>query len=365
MRVKLGFVCAQGYTRASVRLIFSTPVGAIPGWGDHCVVKLMLPTLRIVRLPSDVTSCQRTRRIRTSGTRCATFGIGYVRQLLLILVALSPCPRLVLADDPVQFHSEVLPLLTDRCFRCHGPDAETREAGLRLDDPQSAFAELDSGATALVRGDLENSELVQRIESDDEDLRMPPPNSGVALTPSQRQLLKRWVAEGAQYQRHWAFVAPSRPPVPNHSDDWIRNEIDQFVTDRLKHEHLQPQPEEETYRLARRVALALTGLPPQWPDVQRLVQSRHPGAFAQYVDGLLGDSTYGERWARVWLDLARYADSAGYAQDPPRTIWKYRDWVIDAVNDNMPFDQFTIEQLAGDLLPNPTESKSGRYGVSS
>lgn len=256
----------------------------------------------------------------------------------------------------VRYQEDILPLLTNRCFRCHGPDAETREAGLRLDDPVSTFGELDSGSFAIVRGDPENSELVDRIYSTDEDLIMPPPNSGNELTDGERELLHRWVAEGAEYEVHWSFALPKQPTVPHHDDTWVRNSIDQFVLDRLITEQLKPQPEAARYRLARRVSLALTGLPPQWSAAEQFATSANPAAYARYVDSLLESATYGERWARVWLDLARYADSAGYAQDPPRTIWKYRDWVINAINDNMLFDQFTVEQLAGDLLPGATEA---------
>ena len=256
----------------------------------------------------------------------------------------------------VRFQTEVLPLLTDRCLRCHGPDADTREAGLRLDEPSSVFSELDSGSVAIVRGNLELSELIRRIESKDEDLQMPPPDSGLALTENERGILKRWVAAGAVYERHWSFVPPKQPNIPQHQDPWIRNSIDQFVLDRLKSARLSPQDEADPYRLARRASLALTGLPPSPDEVDAFVQNAQPDAFERFVDSLLYKSSYGERWARVWLDMARYADSAGYAQDPPRTIWRYRDWVINAFNSNIPFDQFTIEQLAGDLLPNASES---------
>ncbi len=276
-------------------------------------------------------------------------------------------------DEPVGFQVDILPLLSNKCFRCHGPDAETREAGLRLDEPQSAFAELDSGAIAIVPGDVDESELIRRIETDDDDLQMPPHGAGTKLTRPERELLKRWIRDGATYQRHWSFVPPQQPTIPVHADPWVRNSIDAFVLDRLHAVDLRPQPEADPYRLARRAALALIGLPPDWKRVERLTvainastqnldgdrngQAVHDEAYEDYVDALLADPAFGERWARVWLDLARYADSAGYAQDPPRSIWKYRDWVIDAVNNNMPFDEFTLEQLAGDLLPHATESQ--------
>ena len=272
---------------------------------------------------------------------------------LLQFVALSTLPA---TEVTVRFQEDILPLLTNRCFRCHGPDAEARATGLRLDDPEGAYAELDGGSFAIVRGDPEQSEIIRRIDSRDADLQMPPPDSGIELNASERDLLRRWVAEGAVYEEHWSFVAPVLPPLPQHKHPWARNSIDQFVLDRLKTEQLKPQSDANLYRLARRVSLALTGLPPEWSTVERLATSSSPDAYDRYVESLLSDGAYGERWARVWLDLARYADSAGYADDPPRAIWQYRDWVIRAINDNMPFDQFSIEQLAGNLLPDANES---------
>jgi hypothetical protein len=257
----------------------------------------------------------------------------------------------------VQYARDIQPILSGRCFACHGPDAKTRKAGLRLDIPEGATKLLRSGERAVVPGDPKNSALVARIFSSGKD-RMPPKNSHKTLKAAERQLLKRWVEEGAEYQPHWAFIPPKRPALPvTKTAGWARNALDRFVLARLEKEGLAPAPEADRYALARRAALDLTGLPPTLEAVDRFVKDPRPEAYEKYVDGLLASPAYGERWAQVWLDLARYADSNGYADDSPRTIWKYRDWVIDALNANMPFDRFTVEQLAGDLLPKPTQAQ--------
>ncbi len=254
----------------------------------------------------------------------------------------------------VQFARDIQPILASNCFLCHGPDEKVRKAGLRLDVREVALKPTRSGARPIVPGNVNESELITRIFSNDSD-RMPPAKSHKPLKDSEKELLKRWIAEGAEYQKHWAFVAPQRPPLPEVKDaGWTRNAIDHFVLARLDKLGLQPSPEADRYTLARRVALDLTGLPPSLDAVDRFVNDASPLAYEKFVDHLLALPSFGERWAGVWLDLARYADSQGYATDNPRSIWKYRDWVIDAINKNMPFDQFTIEQIAGDLLPNPT-----------
>ena len=273
-----------------------------------------------------------------------------VRLLGWSVAVLSLLSQLPAGESAVNFQQDILPLLTDRCLRCHGPDAETREAGLRLDDPGGAVAELDGGGRAIVPGQPDQSELIERIYSTDEDLRMPPASTGLALSADERQLFRRWIEQGAVYESHWSFVAPVRPAIPALEDTWVRNPIDQFVLRRLRLEGLSPQAPADRHRLARRASLALTGIPPTIDRADAFVADSRPQAYERFVDQLLHSSAYGERWARTWLDLARYADSAGYAQDPPRTIWRYRDWVIDAINRNVAFDQFTIQQLAGDLL---------------
>jgi mono/diheme cytochrome c family protein len=278
--------------------------------------------------------------------------------LIPAAVLAASAPR-VHADPPaagkVQFARDVLPILSTHCFTCHGPDEKTRKAKLRLDLYETATKKLRSGARAVVPGDVKNSELLNRVFSTSDDERMPPVSSKKSLKEAEKQLLKRWIAEGAEYQKHWAFVAPKRPALPPVKNPaWVRNPIDRFVLARLEAEGLKPTAEADRYTLARRVALDLTGLPPTLAAVDKFVSDRSPDAYEKYVDEVLRSPAFGERWAHIWLDLARYADSNGYATDNLRTIWKYRDWVIDAINRNQPFDQFIVEQIAGDLLPNAT-----------
>jgi hypothetical protein len=254
----------------------------------------------------------------------------------------------------VRFNRDIRPVLSDKCFHCHGPDAATREADLRLDDPASALAERD-GYRVIVPGDLEASELYRRITSTDEYERMPPVDSGRTLTAAQRALLKQWIEQGAEYQPHWSFVTPARPPLPEVAKtEWPRSAIDYFVLARLEREGLAPSPEAERHTLIRRVTLDLTGLPPTPEEVQAFLADPSPDAYEALVDRLLASPRYGEHMAVNWLDAARYADTHGYLFDTARSMWRWRDWVIGAFNRNLPFDQFTVEQLAGDLLENPT-----------
>jgi mono/diheme cytochrome c family protein len=261
------------------------------------------------------------------------------------------------AAAPIDYRSDVLPILAENCYGCHGPDPATRKVDLRFDVRAPALTELKSGHVAIVPGAPAKSALLERIASADPNDRMPPPGAGAALSTAQIETLRRWIKEGAEYSKHWSFQVP-RPPVPpaETADAWVRNAIDPFVLRKLRGLELDPSPDEDLYVLGRRVALDLTGLPPAPEALDRLVASTDPAAYERYVDHLLAKPSFGERWGRVWLDLARYADSAGYAQDPERTIWMYRDWVIDALNADMPFDQFTREQIAGDLLPDADES---------
>ncbi len=258
------------------------------------------------------------------------------------------------ADGP-DFAREVRPLLSNRCFKCHGPDEGNRQAGLRLDLRDEAIRELDSGSRALVPGHPDDSELIARITSTDPDLVMPPPHTKVSLGDEEKRILRDWVAAGGDYRPHWAFVKPERPNLPEpRQDAWPRNEIDRFVLARLESEGLTPGDEADRATLCRRVHLDLVGLPPSPAEVDAFVADPATDAYEQLVDRLLASPRYGERWARRWLDLARYADTNGYEKDRPRQIWPYRDWVIRALNDDMPFDQFTIRQIAGDLLPAAT-----------
>lgn len=273
--------------------------------------------------------------------------------LLTLFVAASN----VHAQGKVQFARDVLPILSTHCFTCHGPDAKLQKAGLRLDLFETATKKLKSGSRAVVPGNVKESELLARIFSDDDNERMPPKSAKKTLTDAEKALLQCWIEEGAEYQRHWAFVVPkaAQPPVDN--SKWSHNPIDQFLLERMRKEGLKPSPEADRYTLARRLAIDLTGLPPTIEMVDRFVSDKSGDAYEKYIDRLLGTPAYGERWAHVWLDLARYADSNGFATDNARTIWKYRDWVIDAINKNQPFDQFTIEQVAGDMLPNATNQQ--------
>ena len=281
-----------------------------------------------------------------------------VRHTFLV-TALSINPLLLAAESQVvDFNRDIRSILANRCFRCHGPDDETEQAGLRLDVPEHAYEQLDSGNRAVVPGEPDASEILQRICSTDDDVRMPPAESGDPLSPSQIALVTRWIEQGAKYDRHWSFDAPRRSGLPRVAkQDRSRNAIDVFVQARLERDGLRPAKRAGRRQLIRRVTLDLIGLPPTMEEVKSFLGDERPGAFDRVLDRLLSSPAYGERWARVWLDLARYADSAGYAQDPPRTIWKYRDWVISALNENKSFDDFTVEQLAGDLLPHPTEDQ--------
>ncbi|MCS1411370.1 MAG: hypothetical protein M2R45_04570 [Verrucomicrobia subdivision 3 bacterium] len=257
----------------------------------------------------------------------------------------------------IDFNRDIRSILSNNCLTCHGPDPAERKADLRLDIQDGSRADL-GGYAAIRPGDPEASELLRRVTTADEDDRMPPAKSGPRLSLQQISLLRQWIKEGATYAQHWAYVKPRRPSVSGISRlDWVRNPIDYFVLAKLDAVNLSPSEDADRWALARRAAIDLTGVPPSLDEVEAFLTDQSPLAYERYVDALLHKDAFGERWARVWLDLARYADSAGYADDPPRTIWGYRDYVIRALNDNMPFDQFTVEQLAGDLLPNPTTSQ--------
>ena len=272
------------------------------------------------------------------------------------ILALILCLPAVRAK--VSFNDQIRPLLSNRCYRCHGPDEEDRKAKLRLDTREGAMKE-KGGFSAIVPGNIEDSELIFRIVTDDEDEMMPPPGKGERFSREEIDLFKQWIKEGAEYEVHWSYTKPVRPEVPviEESVMKVRSPIDAFILDRLKKEGLSPGKEADRYTLIRRVSLDLTGLPPTKEEVDAFISDKSADAYEKLVDRLLAKPAFGEHWARMWLDLARYADSAGYADDPGRTIWAYRDWVIRAFNANMPFDQFTIEQIAGDLLPNPTEDQ--------
>jgi Protein of unknown function (DUF1553)/Protein of unknown function (DUF1549)/Planctomycete cytochrome C/Concanavalin A-like lectin/glucanases superfamily len=262
------------------------------------------------------------------------------------------------AVDRVDFSFQVRPLLSDRCFRCHGPDASKRKAKLRLDTRDGAFKEIEDGWAIVKPGDPGKSELIRRIHSDYEDDVMPPPESHLSLSEAEKALLKRWVAEGADYKPHWSLIPVHGVAVPTVRDGPTNaNPIDAFVRQRLEREHLQPTPQASPETLLRRLALDLTGLPPTPAELDAFLADRSPGAYLRAVDRYLSSPAYGERMAMDWLDLARYADTYGYQADVDRDMSPYRDWVIRAFNQNLPYDQFLLWQLAGDLLPNATREQ--------
>ncbi|MEM9801651.1 MAG: DUF1549 domain-containing protein, partial [Planctomycetota bacterium] len=265
--------------------------------------------------------------------------------LLLLVVPIAGAD----GDSP-DFAREVRPLLARRCFACHGNDEETREAGLRLDVAESATADR-GGYAAIVPGDPDESEVWLRIVDDVDP--MPPEHAGTPLEPEERELVRRWIEGGAGYERHWAFTPPERPEPPL-AETSEPHPIDAFVRARLLERGLDLSEPADDWTLIRRLSLDLTGLPPTPEEAQAYASDDGPDKFERAVDRLLDSPAYSERWAAVWLDLARYADSSGHGSDPLRTIWRYRDWVIDAYDRNLPFDRFTIEQLAGDLLPDAT-----------
>ena len=277
-----------------------------------------------------------------------------------ILVLVSGVPVCAQAPQP-DFTRDIRPILTGKCFQCHGPDDKSRKAGLRLDTREGAIKKLDDGKAAIVPGDAAKSELLHRVTSSDLLDRMPPAKSGPPLTPGEVAVLKQWIAAGATYPQHWAYVKPTTPPVPDTKDKtWPITPIDRFILARLEKEGLKPNSLADPYTIHRRLSIDLTGLPPtiaEADDFAKAYAAKPQAAYDALADKLLAKKAYGERWASLWLDLARYADSQGFANDPDRTIWRYRDWVIQALNDNLPYDQFTIQQLAGDLLPNPTTSQ--------
>lgn len=252
------------------------------------------------------------------------------------------------------FNRDIRPILSAKCFACHGPDEKSREADLRLDTATGIQADL-GGHRAVVPGKPEQSALIERIESADESLRMPPAESGLKLSAEEKETLRKWIVSGAEYQVHWAFQAPQKAQRPKVAHtDWPQQPLDYFVLARLEKAGLTPSEPADRYQLIRRVSLDLIGLPPTPAEADAFINDDSPKAFEKVVDRLLKSPHFGERWARMWLDLARYADTKGYEKDRPREIWRYRDWVIQALNHDMPYDQFTREQLAGDLLPNAT-----------
>lgn len=285
-------------------------------------------------------------------------GIGKPPFFFLVCSILLCCPVVGTAALPrkVEYNRDVRPILADKCFRCHGPDSAARQAEMRLDRRQDATVDRN-GYRVIEPGKPAASELIRRVTSTDDDERMPPSDSGLKLRPEEFEILRQWIQQGAEYQHHWSFISPRRPAPPqviNHV--WPRNAIDRFVLARLKREGLKPSAKADKATLIRRATLDLTGLPPTLEEIDAFEREslHNQDAYANLIDRLLASPRYGERMALGWLDAARYADTNGYFTDNDRTMWRWRDWVIDAFNENMPFDQFTIEQLAGDLLPAAT-----------
>ncbi len=272
---------------------------------------------------------------------------------LTILLALTRAAGAAFAaEPPVVYNRDVRPILSENCFQCHGPDRNKRQAGLRLDQREGALAQ-----QAIVPGKPEESKVLSRIFATDTDVVMPPVATHKQLTPVQKAILRRWIAEGAAYQPHWAYIAPVRPAVPKILSQpglIVRNPIDAFILDTLRRKHIAPSPPADRALLIRRVTLDLLGLPPTPQEVQAFVADRSPNAWEKVVDRLLASPHYGERMAVPWLDVVRYADTVGFHGDQNQNAWAYRDYVIAAFNQNKPFDRFTQEQLAGDLLPHPT-----------
>ena len=275
-----------------------------------------------------------------------------------LFLGAQPSVRSATGPTPVDFGTEIRPILSGKCFKCHGPDESSRKADLRLDLRPEAIREHDGGQ-AISPGNPTASGVLQRLRTSDPDDVMPPPKEGAALTGAEIALIERWIGEGAPYSKHWAFVRPERPSRPQVSEPlWCRTAVDAFALARLEREGLKPSPRAYRHTLIRRVSLDLTGLPPSPDETSRFLDDSDPGAYERLVERLLASPAFGERWARVWLDLGRYADSAGYGSDPLRlNIWPWRDCVISALNANEGYDRFTIEQLAGDLLPNPSRDQ--------
>ncbi len=330
---------------------------------------------QLLQIYKNPTSLVSIKEFKGSGRRGRQSKTGTMDMILHTEFASTHCLKLawilliistgnlnaVEADDSVSYSRDIRPILSGKCFYCHGPDEEVREADLRLDSFEAA-TQGDMESAAIVPGKSSHSELVRRILSDDPDEQMPPPASNKSLTQEQKLLLQSWIDSGAKYEQHWSFIRPTLPAIPQVADaDWGSNEIDRFILARLEAESLKPSQATDARTLIRRVHLDLVGLPPDPEEADkwaaRLTDSDgrlNVATYAVLVDHLLELPQYGERWARRWLDLARYADTNGYEKDRNRTMWPYRDWVVRALNADMPFDQFTIEQVAGDMLPAAT-----------
>ncbi len=272
-------------------------------------------------------------------------------RLPLPFLACALLPGILVAQPPrkIEFNRDIRPILSNHCFVCHGPDNNLRKAKLRLDD------EKDAHKKVIVKGDALASEMFRRLVTDDPDEKMPPPRTKKELTKKEIELIHAWIEQGAKYEAHWSLIAPRQHELPKVKNiDWVRNDIDRFVLARLEAEGLQPAPEADRRTLIRRLSFDLIGLPPTPEQVDAFLADKDADAYEKVVNRLLRSKHFGERMAVHWLDIVRYADSAGYHSDNERSVWLYRDWVIDAFNSNLPFREFAIEQIAGDLLPKAT-----------
>ena len=290
----------------------------------------------------------------------------YIMAVCSLAGILSCKPRIAFSPEieaklpqKIDFNYHIKPILSDRCFVCHGPDQTNLKAGLRLDTPEGAFAALqESEGHAIVPGKASQSALFRRISADDPKIMMPPPESNLKLNELEIAMLTRWIDQGAEYKPHWSFITPERPDIPKvNNPAWAHNPIDYFVLHRLESENLLPASAAVKEQLLRRVSFDLTGLPPTLEEIEAFLADQSEDAYQKVLDRLLASPHYGERMAMDWMDLARYADSHGYHADCYRMMWPWRDWVIQAFNDNMAFDQFTTWQMAGDLLPNATQEQ--------
>lgn len=277
----------------------------------------------------------------------------------LLLVDCQQSRSITGVRDSVDYNLHIRPILSDRCFKCHGPDANQRKANLRLDTPEGALAALkdNPSAHAIVPGEPDQSEVFLRISTSDTSVMMPPPNSNLSLNAAEIALIEKWIEQGARYKPHWAFIPPQKHPFPEVDESWPKNEIDYFILEKMEAAGLQPNETADKERLLKRVSMDLTGLPPT-PELQaRFLADKSEDAYEKIVDELLAQPQYGEKMAVHWMDVARYADSHGYQDDGLRTMWPWRDWVIHAFNQNYAYDKFVTWQLAGDLLPNPTKEQ--------
>ncbi len=270
--------------------------------------------------------------------------------LAIVCLAICSCEP---GTKPVSYNQDIRPILNENCLACHG--GIKQQGGFSLLFEEDVYQPTESGKPPIVPGNRNKSELYQRIVHHDAEYRMP--QEAAPLTAEEIELIGAWIDQGANWETHWAFIRPEMPAIPETESDWGNNPIDAFILEKLADAALAPQPEADREILVRRLSLDLVGLPPSPQLVDEFLEDPSEGAYERLVDKLLTSPQYGERWAALWLDLARYADSNGYEKDHPRNIWRFRDWVIDAFNRDMPFDQFTIEQLAGDLVEHPSQEQ--------